>query len=293
MRICVFSRNYSPDFNDEIQAVLDVVAQTNGQAIFCGHQQSQISAAFTLPANTKFLNEGDTVAGMADLVVSLGGDGTLLETVNLIRDSGVPVMGVHFGRLGFLSNIRKDEFRRALDEFMKGNFSLSARTVLEIDDCVQFFGKKIYALNEVSVHKNSASSMISINTWINEQFMNSYWSDGIILATPTGSTAYSLSCGGPILVPEAENLILTPIAPHNLSVRPIVISDKDVITFIPEGRTEDFILSVDSNQTVIKRRQKVTIRKAPFTLNFVRRPSDNFFCVIREKLMWGEDKRNM
>ncbi|HPS84445.1 MAG TPA: NAD kinase [Bacteroidales bacterium] len=292
MRICVFSRNYSPDFNDEIQAVLDVVAQTNGQAIFCGHQQSQISAAFALPANTRFLNEGDTVAGMADLVVSLGGDGTLLETVNLIRDSGVPVMGVHFGRLGFLSNIRKDEFRRALDEFIKGNFSLSARTVLEIDDCVQFFGKKIYALNEVSVHKNSASSMISINTWINEQFMNSYWSDGIILATPTGSTAYSLSCGGPILVPEAENLILTPIAPHNLSVRPIVISDKDVITFIPEGRTEDFILSVDSNQTVIKRRQKVTIRKAPFTLNFVRRPADSFFSVIREKLMWGEDRRN-
>jgi len=292
MRICVFSRNYSPDFNDEIQAVLDVVVQTKGQAIFCGHLQSQISAAFALPTDTKFLNEGDSVAGVADLVVSLGGDGTLLETVNLIRDSGVPVMGVHFGRLGFLSNIRKDEFRHALDEFIKGNYSLSARTVLELSDCEQFFGKKIFALNEVSVHKSCASSMISINTWINEHFMNSYWSDGIILATPTGSTAYSLSCGGPILVPEAENLILTPIAPHNLSVRPIVISDKDTITFIPKGRTEDFILSVDSNQTVIKRGQKVTIRKAPFTLNFVRRPADSFFNVIREKLMWGEDKRN-
>ena len=124
MRICVFSRSYSPDFNNEIQAVLDVVAQTKGQAIFCGYLQSQISAAFTLPPNTKFLNDGDTVAGIADLVVSLGGDGTLLETVNLICNSGIPVMGVHFGRLGFLSNTRKDEFRRALDDFIKGNYSL-------------------------------------------------------------------------------------------------------------------------------------------------------------------------
>lgn len=292
MRICVFLRNYSPDFNNEIQTVLDVVSQTNGQAIFCGHMQAQISAAFPLPSNTKFLQQEESVAGVADLVVSLGGDGTLLETVNLIRDSGVPVMGVHFGRLGFLSNIRKDEFRNALDEFIKGNYALSSRTVLEIDGCEQFFEKKLYALNEVSVHKSNASSMISINTWINDNFMNSYWSDGIILATPTGSTAYSLSCGGPILVPEAENFILTPIAPHNLSVRPIVISDKDVITFVPEGRTETFILSVDSNQAVIHQGQKVSIRKAPFAINFVRRPDDNFFCIIREKLMWGEDKRN-
>ncbi|HPE99283.1 MAG TPA: NAD kinase [Bacteroidales bacterium] len=292
MRICVFSRSYSPDFNDEIQAVLDVVLQTGGQAIFCGHLQAQISSAFSLPPNTRFLTEGETVGGIADLVVSMGGDGTLLETVNLIRESEVPVMGVHFGRLGFLSNIRKDEFRKALNEFIKGNYTLSARTVLEIDDCESLFGKKIFALNEVSVHKSSASSMISINTWINGSFMNSYWSDGIILATPTGSTAYSLSCGGPILVPEAENLILTPIAPHNLSVRPLVISDKDVITFVPDGRTEDFILSIDSSQIVIGRGQKVTIRKAPFTLNFVRRPADSFFGVIREKLMWGEDMRN-
>ncbi|HBG70318.1 MAG: NAD kinase [Bacteroidetes bacterium GWF2_43_63] len=292
MRICVFLRNYSSDFNNEIQTVLDVVSQTNGQAIFCGHMQAQISAAFSLPSNTKFLKQDESVAGVADLVVSLGGDGTILETVNLIRDSGIPVMGVHFGRLGFLSNVRKEDFRLALDEFRKGNYTLSGRTVLEIDDCEQFFGKKIYALNEVSVHKSNASSMIAINTWVNGDFMNSYWSDGIILATPTGSTAYSLSCGGPILVPEAENFILTPIAPHNLSVRPIVISDKDVITFIPEGRTDTFILSLDSNQTVLNRGQKVSIRKAPFTINFVRLPADSFFCVIREKLMWGEDKRN-
>ncbi len=293
MRICVFSRAYSSSYRDEIQTILGFVEKHNGKVLFCRNIQKEVKSAFNLPCNTEFYELNESIENRADLVVSLGGDGTLLETVNLIKDSQVPVLGVNFGRLGFLSNTPKEEFRFALEAFHQGNFSLSKRTVLEIDDCTTFFGSQLYALNDIALHKNDGSSMITVQTYINDDFMNSYWSDGIIISTPTGSTAYSLSCGGPILVPGASNLILTPIAPHNLSVRPVVISDDEVVTLIPDGRSDNFVLSLDSNQTKIQKGQKITIRKASFTINFVRQADDSFFKVLREKLMWGEDKRNL
>jgi NAD+ kinase len=293
MRICVFSRAYSSSYRDEIQTILEFVEKHNGKVLFCSNIQKEVKSAFNLPCNTEFYELNESIENRADLVVSLGGDGTLLETVNFIKDSQVPVLGVNFGRLGFLSNTPKEEFRFALEAFHQGNFSLSKRTVLEIDDCATIFGSQLYALNDIALHKNDGSSMITVQTYINDDFMNSYWSDGIIISTPTGSTAYSLSCGGPILVPGANNLILTPIAPHNLSVRPVVISDDKVVTLIPDGRSDNFVLSLDSNQTKIQKGQKITIRKANFTINFVRQADDSFFKVLREKLMWGEDKRNL
>lgn len=293
MRICVFSRVYNPAFRDEIQTILEFVEKHQGQVLFCKHMQKEVQRAFNLPTNTLFFTNEESISDKADLVVSLGGDGTLLETVNLIKGSQIPVLGVNFGRLGFLSNTPKEEFRFALEAFHQSNYSLSKRTVLEIDNCINIFGRQVYALNDIALHKNDSSSMISVQTYINNEFMNSYWSDGIIISTPTGSTAYSLSCGGPILVPGASNLILTPIAPHNLSVRPVVISDDEIVTLIPEGRSDNFVLSLDSNQTLIPKGQKIIIRKAPFTINFVRQADDSFFKVLREKLMWGEDKRNL
>lgn len=293
MRICVFSRGYDPVFKSEMETIIDFVQKTKGQLLFYEHMKAEVEKAFSLPAGTVFLPRHGCSGPCADLMLSLGGDGTLLETVNLIKDSGVPVMGVNFGRLGFLSNIPKENLRAALEDFSDGNYSLSGRTVLEIDDCNSIFGRDVYALNDVSLHKNDISTMISVTALINGEFMNNYWSDGLILATPTGSTAYSLSCGGPIMVPEAANFILTPIAPHNLSFRPLVIPDHAEITLIPEGRTDSFVLSLDSNQAIIQRGQKVVIRKASFTINFVRFSDDSFFSVIREKLMWGKDNRNL
>ncbi len=293
MRICVFSRGYDPVFRSEMETIIDFVQKTKGQLLFYEHMKAEVEKAFSLPEGTIFLTRHGCSGPCADLMLSLGGDGTLLETVNLIKDSGVPVMGVNFGRLGFLSNIPKENLRAALEDFRNGNYSLSGRTVLEIDDCKSIFGRDVYALNDVSLHKNDISTMISVTALINGEFMNNYWSDGLILATPTGSTAYSLSCGGPILVPEAGNFILTPIAPHNLSFRPLVIPDDAEITLIPEGRTDSFVLSLDSNQAFIKRGQKVVIRKAPFTINFFRFSDDSFFSIIREKLMWGKDNRNI
>ncbi len=293
MKICVFSRAYSPDYRPVIQNILDVVSKSCGQVIFSESLKSEVSASFNLPRSAGFFANHESISGRADLVVSLGGDGTLLETVNLVRDSGIPVMGVNFGRLGFLSNTPKEDIRFALEAFLQGDYSLSRRTVLEIDQCSDYFGKTVYALNDIALHKNDSGSMISVHTYINDEFMNSYWSDGIIVSTPTGSTAYSLSCGGPVLVPAACNLILTPIAPHNLSVRPVVISDHEVVTLIPEGRSDTFVLSLDSNQAIIQKGTKVVIRKAGFTINFVRQSGDTFFKILREKLMWGEDKRNM
>lgn len=293
MRIFVFSRGYHSDFRSEIQTIIDVADRCNGHVLFPASLQQEISQSFNLPPKTTFLGADETLHNKADLVISLGGDGTLLETLNIIRDSQIPVMGVNFGRLGFLSNTSREEFRMALESFSQGHFSLSHRTVLSIDQSTDLFGREVFALNEIALYKKDSSSMISVQTLINNEFMNTYWSDGVIVATPTGSTAYSLSCGGPVLVPAARNLILTPIAPHNLSVRPVVISDDDVVTLIPEGRADQFVLSLDSMQAVIHKGQMIQIRKAPFTMNFVKQAGDTFFRILREKLMWGEDKRNL
>lgn len=292
MRICIFSREYNSDYNNVVKTALDVVNKTKGQILFYENLRQKVNENFDLPSNTVFLEKNKPLAGHADLIVSLGGDGTLLETVNLILDSGIPVMGINFGRLGFLSNIQKEDFEEALNDFVENKHVLSPRSLLQIDNSEKIFGRNIYGLNEITIQKSDSSSMISVKAFINGEFVNNYWADGLILSTPTGSTAYSLSCTGPIMSPEAENFILTPISPHNLSTRPIVIPDNVVVELVPDGRTNSFIFSVDSFQANIPCGEKVVVRKAPFYLNFVRHNKDTFFSVIREKLMWGEDIRN-
>lgn len=292
MRIAVFARMYQAEFRNEIQVLLEYAKQCGGFVMFNSVLKKDVSSVFSLPKNTEFYESNVVLNGKADLLVSLGGDGTLLETVNLIKDSKIPVLGVNFGRLGFLSNTPREDLRLTLESFFEGKHSLSPRSVLMLQDSEQFFGREIYALNDLALHKNDSSSMITIHVQINNVFMNSYWSDGLILSTPTGSTAYSLSCGGPILIPNVQNFVLTPIAPHNLTVRPLVISNDNTLTFIPDGRSETFILSMDSNQTIVKKNQKIIVKKAPFEINFLQDPDSTFFETIRDKLMWGEDKRN-
>ncbi len=236
--------------------------------------------------------EYNDIVGNIDFVISLGGDGTLLDTIALVRNSNIPVLGINAGRLGFLANVSKNELQLAVDALITGAYSLDKRTLLQLDSNNNLFGENNYALNEFTLHKKATSSMVIIHAYLNGEFLNSYWADGLIVSTPTGSTAYNLSCGGPILIPSSENFVITPVAPHNLNIRPLVIPDKSILSFEIEGRSDAFLCTLDSRQETIDASIQIAIRKADFTLNLVRLHDSNFLETIRAKLNWGKDQRN-
>ncbi len=223
---------------------------------------------------------------------SIGGDGTMLKTITLVGAGNVPIIGINTGRLGFLSGISIDDIEGAIDKIFAGQYELDDRTLVRLEALNNPFNRINFALNEVTVHKNDNTTMMTIHTYINGEFLNSYWADGLIISTPTGSTAYSLSCGGPLVIPDSENFIVTPISPHNLNVRPIVISDKDVITLKIEGRNKDFLVTLDSRQEVFDAQEELTIMKESFKVRLVRLSGNDFMSTLRKKLMWGMDQRN-
>ena len=228
----------------------------------------------------------------ANILLSIGGDGTLLNTITLIRDSGIPVLGINTGRLGFISSVSTDQIDNAINQLLKEEYTLEKRTLLQLDTNNQLFGETNFALNEVTVLKKDTSSMIRIHAFLDDEFLNSYWADGLIVATPTGSTGYSLSCGGPIVVPGTENFIISPIAPHNLNVRPVIVSEDRVLKLKVEDRDELALVALDSRSRAIDPTLELTIRKADFKVNLIKLHSQSFIATIREKLMWGKDKRN-
>jgi NAD+ kinase len=238
-----------------------------------------------------FSNYNDLISG-TDFIFSIGGDGTLLDTVYLVKDSNIPVVGINAGRLGFLSSISKENLENAISSLSKGHYSLDARTLLRLESNNPIFEGENIALNEFTIHKKDTSSMITIHTYLNGEYLNSYWADGIMISTPTGSTGYSLSCGGPIIVPQSESFVITPIAPHNLNVRPIVVSDKNVISLEVEGRGQNFMATLDSRSTTIDSGFQLAVRKENYTINLVRLSNDNFLNTLRKKLNWGLDTRN-
>lgn len=227
-----------------------------------------------------------------DCMISIGGDGTFLDTIALIRDSNIPVVGINAGNLGFLSYISKDEIESAIDEIIRSNYTLEKRSLLKLETENKIFGEYNYALNDLTIHKHGSSSMITTQVYLNDEFLNSYWSDGLIIATPTGSTAYSLSCGGPIITPDSGNFIINPVAPHNLNVRPVVIPDTMSITIKVKGRNEKYLVSLDSRYETVDLETELIITKEDFQINLLRLNNQNFLTTLRNKLMWGLDKRN-
>lgn len=227
-----------------------------------------------------------------DIVFSIGGDGTFLESVSYVRDLQIPIVGINSGRLGFLANISQKDIPAALKAIKDKKYKIEERTLLEIKTNNNIFETFNYALNEITVQKRDSGSMITIKVLINGETVNTYWADGLILSTPTGSTAYSLSLGGPIVVPGSQNFILTPIAPHSLTVRPIVVPDNNEITIKVEGRTENFLVSADYKSEVVERDTILHIKSANFKVKTIRVENNTFFNNIREKLLWGLDKRN-
>ena len=242
--------------------------------------------------NATPFDTSDDLKGKADFLFSIGGDGTLLDTVLLVKDSGIPIAGVNAGRLGFLSSIGKENISNAVDALAKGHFSVDARTLLKVESNHPVFEGDNIALNDFTIHKKETSAMIKIHTYLNGEYLNSYWADGLIIATPTGSTGYSMSCGGPIIVPQSESFVITPIAPHNLNVRPIIVSDKNVISLEVEGRSQNFMATLDSRSATIDSSFQLAVRKESYCIHLVRLSNENFLGTLRSKLNWGLDSRN-
>lgn len=292
MKIAIYARQVNSELYSFIDNLLTELCNKSVEVVVYQPLHNQVKGFNDVHAALQTFTSGSQVRNNIDFLFSIGGDGTILDTLALVQNSGTPVLGINTGRLGFLSSVSREDISEAVDSLLRGHFSLDKRTLLRLESSHSLFGEVNYALNELTIHKKDSSSMITINTFLNGEYLNSYWADGLIIATPTGSTGYSLSCGGPIIVPHSDNFVITPIAPHNLNVRPIVVSDKHVVSLEVEGRSQYFLASLDSRSVTIDSSLQLAVRKEDFTMNLVRIGNDNFLSTLRNKLKWGLDTRN-
>lgn len=246
---------------------------------------------FNLKINCDDFEKLEDIKAETNMVFSIGGDGTILDTVVLIKESEIPVLGINFGRMGFLASIGKDQIQEAVDAVEKGTYLIDKRSMLELQSSEKLFTNS-FALNDMTIQRRDHSSMITVNVHLNGELLNTYWADGVIVATPTGSTGYSLSCGGPILYPGSGNFVITPVAPHNLNVRPIVVNDNSILTFEVTGRGDSFLCTLDSRFRSIDSSYKLSVQKAKFNANIVRLSQHSFLTTLKTKLHWGSDQRN-
>lgn len=260
--------------------VFDEFKQFLNEDYDIAHDVKTFTCRQDLPTDIKFM-------------LSLGGDGTMLAAVSILRDSNIPITGINLGRLGFLASINKDKIEEALDALLRDAYTIEKRTLLAVEaENAPLFNGSSFALNDITLIKRDTSAMITLTVFLNGELLNEYWADGLIIATPTGSTAYSLSCGGPIISPGSGNFVITPISPHNLNVRPLVISDEDILTIEIESRGDRFLLSCDSRTADVDTNERIHISKADFCIHLIRLEDESFFSTLRQKLLWGLDTRN-
>lgn len=292
MKVAIFGRNFNDNFNTIIYNFLRKLSDKGVEIFiykpFYEFLLNHKRFAFEFHG---FYDSHETLPRDVNFMISIGGDGTFLEAITFIRNSGIPLVGINSGRLGFLANIAGHEADQATDYLLSGNYHIEERSLLSFESDLPLFQNFTYALNECTIQK-TGSSLITIHVYVNNEFLTSYWADGLIVSTPTGSTAYSLSLGGPIVVPQSNTFIITPIAAHNLNVRPLVLPDSSILTLSVEGRTETFLASLDSRSSVCQVGTNITVAKASFSINMVKLPGISFYSTLRNKLMWGTDKRN-
>jgi NAD+ kinase len=291
MTIAIYSRSSNHDHSNYIEDIYRLLKDEGVDLIIFEPYYQFIKKTYQFNLSLETFSNSEELILKASYVISLGGDGTLLETIDLVKKSGVPLLGVNTGRLGFLASVNTNDLKKSIQLLLKEKYTLDKRELIEISGCNNCFGEVNYALNEFTIHKKDSSAMINIDTYIDGVFLNSYFADGLIVATPTGSTAYSLSCGGPIMIPDSDNFIITPIAPHNLTVRPIVISNNKQISFKVSGRSDNFNISLDSRNAQVPTGSEIKIKKADFRLNLIALEGQHFFTTLRNKMMWGIDKR--
>jgi len=292
MKIALFGKGYSNQHQQYLQLLIDELHKGQIEVLFYEPYLKAVTGQLHFPTSPKSFNTFDEVKNGTDMLFSVGGGGTILDTVPFVRDSGVPILGINLGRMGFLSSMSKNEIVEAVNYVKKGNYLLDKRSLLQLDAPANLFGEINFALNDLAIYRNATPTLIMVHVFVDDLFLNSYYGDGLIIASPTGSTAYSLSVGGPIVSPGSQNMIIAPIASHNLTVRPIVIKDSSVIKMRIEGREEKYLMSMDSRQSPIGKEAEIIVRKCDFGINLVQMPGKNFFSTIRDKLLWGMDYRN-
>jgi len=291
VKIAIYGKKFDDEYIPAIQRLIDFLSKKDVSLYVYEKFFELLDSKLSLPEGIKTFSDYRGVSGSHSLI-SIGGDGTLLNTVRIIRDSGIPILGINTGRLGFLSNVSIDGIEEAMQALISNRFTLDSRTLIKLSSLQREFSAFPYALNEITLLNKGRNSMITVHAHVDDAYMTTYWADGLIVATPTGSTAYSLSCGGPIIMPGSNNFILTPIAPHNLNVRPFVLPDSSKITLKAEGRDPEFLLTLDSKSFNIDQDTTIELTRAPFEINLVTFKGNNFFNTIRNKMNWGVDKRN-
>lgn len=293
MQVVIYSQVFKQADRAHVQELFDLLAEEDFTTYVYGPYLEQIRTHIDFKREVGIF-EGylDFKVKKFDLFITLGGDGTILAAVLEIKDISIPMLGINLGRLGFLARVEKTKLRSAIQLLARGRFETESRNLIYLESNFPVFGDTPFALNDFTLLKRDTSSMITIHTYINGAYLNSYWADGIIVATPTGSTGYSLSCGGPIIFPGSGNFVVTPVAPHNLNVRPIVISDDAVISFHIEGRAENFLATLDSRFATVTSAHELAVRKNDFSIQLVKLPDITFMDTLRGKLNWGQDRRN-
>ncbi len=292
MKVALFGKVYTDSQKDYIQLLIDELTKRNSQILIYEPYYNAIGGKVNFSEKPSFFSTNSNLKKDIDILFSIGGDGTILDTVSIVRNSGIPILGINLGRLGFLSSISKDEIADAVDNVYKGNYNLDKRTLLQLIKPKKLFGNVNYALNDLTIYKNTNTALIVVHVFVDDILLNSYWGDGLIVSTPTGSTAYSLSVGGPIVTPGSKNFIIAPIASHNLTVRPIIIQDTSVIKIKIEGRDEKYMMTLDSRHSTITKDDEIVIKRCKFSVNLVQMKNKDFFSTIRDKLLWGVDNRN-
>ncbi len=293
MKIAIYGQYYKPEDKIYVEELLNTLTAHSIEFVleknYCLGLKKHLKVS-----SIKTFSSYNELDNSFDFMVTIGGDGTILRAVTFIRDANIPIVGINTGRLGFLATVQKEEISTAIELILKKQFVIKERSLLSVTTTpkIKSLESINFALNEVSVNRKNTASMITIETYLDNEYLNSYWADGLIIATPTGSTGYSLSCGGPIITPQAKSFVITPIAPHNLNARPLVIPDGTKVKFKVSGREDKFFLSLDSRITTINRNTEVFVEKSNFNLKMVEIKQQTFIKTLREKLLWGQDTRN-
>ena len=293
MKIAVYSQYYKGN-EACFSILLNYLSQKKSQIFIEDSFYRQIADQLDSNGNDQNFETFQTLDNSFDLLISIGGDGTILRAITYVSDLSIPIIGINTGRLGFLATIQNNRIESALDSIFAGDYKISERSLLCVEtkpenkDLMQLN----FALNEISISRKNTTSMITVKTHLDGEYLTSYWADGLIVSTPTGSTGYSLSCGGPVISPNAKNFVITPIAPHNLSARPLVIPDDTEIQLKVDGREDFYLISLDSRIATLHNSTIVTIKKAAFKIKMIELHSESFIDTLRKKLLWGEDKRN-
>ncbi len=294
MKVAIYGQFYHKNSEATVKTLLDFLENRDLDVYLEEAFYLSITSEHNITISDYF-KKFNTLDKSYGLLISIGGDGTILRAITYVKDLSIPIVGINTGRLGFLATIQKENIEKAIGDILTGNYKISERSLLSINTHPE--NKELvelnFALNEIAVSRRNTTSMIAVETTLNDEYLTSYWADGLIVSTPTGSTGYSLSCGGPVITPEADNLVLTPIAPHNLSARPLVISGSTEIKLKVSGREDNYLVSLDSRVATLNNNTTVIIKKASFTIKMIELFDESFLDTLRKKLLWGEDKRNL